>query len=242
MRKSMIGRLALGLALAAAAACAPAIAADMPLKAPASQGFFGLPYAGSGWYIGLEAGGGAGSAGVSGVSGVNNASLVTSQGLVGVIAGYSSDMSKGQRYWFVEGDIGWNNFNGNTAGFSFSGPVTMQFLAGVGAPASQILSILPTFGLVAPTLPVIPGATQTNPHVYLAAGVDVSDISANFGNAGNKDWQFSPLVAIGIEATLSTGGVFGARIEDVITQNSVCVGGVCGSQSNLVRAKVLYKF
>lgn len=231
------------LAAMAALFCGPAMAADLPVKtAVAPKGFFGLPYAGSGWYIGLEAGGGAGSANVSGVPGVNNAALVTSQGLVGVIAGYSSDMSNGQRYWFAEGDVGWNNFNGNTAGFSFTGPVTMQFLAGIGAPASQILSVLPTFGLVAPTLPNIAGAVQTNPHVYFAGGVDISDISANFGSVGQNNWQFSPLVAIGIEATLSTGGVIGARIEDVITQSSVCVGGVCGSQTNLVRAKVLYKF
>lgn len=233
------------LAAVVAALSMPAIAADLPVlpvKAPKAQGFFAQPYAGSGWYIGLEAGGGAGSANVTGVPGVNNAALVTSQGLVGVIAGYSSDMSNGARYWFAEGDIGWNNFNGNTAGFSFTGPVTMQGLVGIGAPASQILSVLPTFGLVAPTLPNIPGAVQTNPHIYFAAGVDVSDITANFGSGGNSVWQFAPMVAMGIESQLSTGGVIGARIEDVITQNSACVGGVCGSQSNLVRAKVLYKF
>jgi hypothetical protein len=177
------------------------------------------------------------------VPGVNNASLTTTQGLVGGIVGYSSDMAAGARYWFAEGDIGWNNFNGNTSGFAISGPVTIQILAGVGAPASEILSVLPTFGLSAPTLPVIGGATQTNPHIYAALGVDISDVSASFGAIRNTDWQVSPLVALGIEANLSTGGVIGARIEEVIETDSQCIGAaICSKQTNLTRAKVLYKF
>lgn len=244
--------LALAAAIAAAALAlepaqaqtsqAPTVPAPTATPTAAKPIPFVTPYNGSGWYTGIEFGGGAGSAGVSNIPGVNSASLTATQGLAGVIVGYSSDMSNGARYWFAEVDLGFNNLNGNTAGFSIGGPFTGQFLIGAGAPASQILSVLPTFGITAPTLPQVQGATESNPHVYLAAGVDISDVSAAYGAASNSAWQFAPLVAVGIEAQLSSGGVIGARIEDVIQTNSVCVGASCASLSNLVRAKLLYKF
>lgn len=232
------------LAALAALLVGPALAADLPVKAPVAQAVpFYAPYNGSGWYFGLEAGGGAGSAGVSGVPGVNNAALTVTDGLVGGIVGFSSDMSNGQRYWFAEADIGWNNLNGNTAGFSLTGPLTLQGLVGVGAPASQVLAWLPTFGLTAPTLPGLPpGVTASNPHVYFAAGVDISDISTSFNLASNTDWQFAPLVAMGLESQLSSGGTIGARVEDVFQASAVCVGGQCSKMGNLIRAKVLLKF
>ncbi|HLH92055.1 MAG TPA: hypothetical protein VKX28_26785 [Xanthobacteraceae bacterium] len=242
--------LAASLALAALAigpAYAQSTAAPAPAPIPAPRitapaNVFAAPYSGSGWYLGLEAGGGTGSVNVGNIPGVNSASLTTTQGLIGGIVGYSSDMSNGARYWFAEADLGWNNFNGNTQGFALGGPFTGQLLVGAGAPASQVLNMLPTFGLTAPTLPQVPGATQTNPHLYLAAGVDISDVSAAYQQASHTAWQFSPMVALGIEAQLSTGGTIGARLEDVLQTDSVCVGAICAKQSNLVRAKVLYKF
>ncbi len=234
-------RISCALALMAGTANAADLP-SLPAKAPVKQTFF-TPYNGSGFYVGLEAGGGAGSAGVSGVQGVNNAALTVTQGLVGGILGYSSDMANGQRYWFVEGDVGWNNFNGNTAGFSLTGPVSIQMLAGVGAPASQILAFLPTFGITPPTLPSLPaGVTSSNPHIYIAAGVDIEDVSLAFNATSHSDWQFAPMVALGVESQLSTGGVLGARIEEVINSDAVCLGGQCTSVDLLTRAKVLYKF
>ncbi len=227
---------------ALAVLCLPglACAADLP-PVKAQPNFFG-PYNGSGWYIGIEAGGGASKADVSGIPGVNPASVVSAQGFIGGVLGYSSSMANGARYWFAEADVGWNNINGNTSGFSMSGPVTVQLLAGVGAPAAQLLSILPTFGLTPPTLPQIGGATQSNPHVYLAPLLDISDVSANYGQASNMVWQFAPGIALGLDAQLSTGGVLGARVETVFQMDGTCVGAVCRDPATVVRAKTIYKF
>jgi len=216
-------------------------AADLPPLAKASP-LFATPYNGSGMYFGLEAGGGASTADVSGIPGVNPSSLVSAQGLAGVIVGYSTPMANGQRYGFVEADVGANNINGNSQGFSLSGPVTIQILAGFGAPASQIMSFLPTFGIVSPTLPLPGGATVSDQSIYLAGGVDISDVSANFGGASNRVWQFAPLFAMGIEGKVSTGGVLGARIEEVFQMDGTCIGAICRDAAMLTRAKVLYKF
>lgn len=220
----------------------PVFAADMPTKATPPT-LFGGPYNGSGMYMGVEAGGGASSADVKGIPGVNPASLVSAQGLAGVIIGYSTPMLNNQRYGFLEADIGWNNINGNTQGFSVSGPVTIQLLAGYGAPASQVMSFLPTFGITVPTLPLLPqGVTASDMHVYLAGGVDITDVSLNFGATSNRIWQVAPLLAVGMEAAVSTGGVLGARVEEVMQVDGLCIGGVCRDPAMLTRAKVLYKF
>lgn len=239
-------RLAIFAAIALATIALPAAAADLPTKAAKTPSFF-TPYNGSGFYVGLEGGGGAGSAGVSGVPGVNNAALTVTQGFVGGIVGYSSDMSNGRRYWFAEGDFGWNNLNGNTSGFSLTGPVTIQLLAGIGAPASEILAFLPTFGLTAPTLPATPaGVTTSNPHINVGVGVDIQDVSAAYALSNNNTWQFAPLVFLGVESQLSTGGVLGARLEYVLQTDAACVGvpnGVaCTKTDGMVRAKALFKF
>lgn len=229
------------LALAAAEGFGAAYAADLPpLKAPP---LFATPYNGAGMYFGLEAGGGASTADVSGIPGVNPSSLVSAQGLAGVIVGYSTPMANGQRYGFLEGDFGMNNINGNSQGFSLSGPVTIQVLGGFGAPASQVMSFLPTFGLSVPTLPALPGgATLSDQNIYLAGGVDISDVSANFAGTSNHAWQFAPLLAVGIEGKVSTGGVIGARIEEVFQMDGTCVGAICRDAAMLTRAKGLYKF
>lgn len=231
------------LALACLALLAPAVAsaADLPTL-PTKAPLFATPYNGAGMYFGLEAGGGASSADVTGIPGVNPASLVSAQGLAGVIVGYSTPMANGQRYGFLEGDFGMANINGNSQGFSLSGPVTIQLLAGFGAPASQVMSFLPTFGISVPTLPVIGGATVSDQNIYLAGGVDISDVSANFGPDSHRVWQFAPLMAIGIEGKVSTGGVIGARLEEVFQMDGTCVGAICRDPAMLTRAKVLYKF
>lgn len=217
-------------------------AADMPVKAQPAPAFFG-PYNGSGYYVGVEMGGGMSNADVTGITGVNPASLVSAQGLAGVLIGYSTPMQGNQRYGFLEADLGWNNVNGNSQGFSLSGPVSIQLLAGYGAPASQLMSFLPTFGFSVPTLPTPPnGASTSNPHSYLAFGIDISDRSADFGATSNHVWQFAPLLGVGMEAQLATGGTIGARFEEVFQMNSTCVGAVCSGAANLHRVKAIYKF
>src|SRR5260370_22780849 len=100
---------------ACAALCATsAIAADLPVKAPASF-LSGYPYERSGFFVGIGTEGGGGSV-TANVPGLPNAALsTTSAGIYGTV-GYAWGSKNSNVAVTCEADFGWTNFNGNTPG------------------------------------------------------------------------------------------------------------------------------
>ena len=117
--------------------------ADLPTKAPArTLSFLDNGYTGNGAYFGLytEAGGGS----VNGsVAGVPSGSLTSTGGAVGIVGGYAWTASNGNAFVALEAGFGWQNFNGNTAGFALSGPASFYQDVKIGTPLSNVLSLLP---------------------------------------------------------------------------------------------------
>ena len=108
MRRKVIGILAAAFGLGSAPA---AMAADMPVKAPAM--IQPIPYNWTGFYVGINAGGGWGRTDWTYVVSGNTASHNTSGGLIGATLGYNHQIQN----WVlgVEGDWDWARINGSTA-------------------------------------------------------------------------------------------------------------------------------
>ena len=190
------------LATATVALSLPAESADMPLKAAA------IPYvypATSGVYFGIGTMGGGGNANVS-VPGFDNASLVTNQISINGIIGYAWNVPNSSMFTAVEAWFGVNNFNGNTAGFDFTGPATFTQRLMFGAPLDTIMSLFPNLNLTIPPFPPLPnGQVATNVRPYLFGSVTEDDISVNFGAMANKDWRIAPGFGVGALGQLSNG-------------------------------------
>lgn len=214
----------------------PAIAADLPAKARAVQP---RTYpATSGWFVGLGIEGGAGSANLSAVapalaaSGVNPNSLTTTTIDAHILAGYAWTMPWG--YTELQARVGWQNFNGNSQGFSFSGPLAFEQRFTFGAPVQQILAFFPQIfsGTLPPVFTPPPGTTVTANYWYLGASVDERDISLNFGETANKAWAVAPGLVIGQKNILATSPMASTlMIADVYAKirfddKGLCVGSI----------------
>ena len=216
----------LALAVFALLASFPALGADLPLKAPPlTKASFFDGYSGSGPYIGLYSQGGGGS--VNGeVPGVGSASLTTTSASVGILGGYAWSGPSNTYFLAVEGMFGWQNFNGNTAGLSLSGPASFEQRFKVGAPLATIMAALPNlnFGTIAP-LPALPaGVVATNIHPYLMAGIHEDDISTNFGLSNAKAWRVAPSVGFGAITQLSNATAIDVWVETIFPEKGVCTG------------------
>lgn len=247
------------LALAAVAASLaivatmPARAADLPLKAPDQPNwesiFKGYPYGSSGFFFGIYTEGGGGS--VNGtVPGVGSASLTTTQAGVGGTIGYAWGKKGSPVAFSVEGDFGWTNFNGNTAGLSLSGPASFEQRFVMFTPLASVVSLLPNFpslGTIAP-FPTLPaGVSTSNLQVGLMAGVDENDISPNFpGIAANHEWRVAPMIGLVSMEQLSNGMAVRAWVKTVFPERGVCIGPIataaCGNISQQVKAGVGFYF
>jgi hypothetical protein len=233
------------LSLAAILVSTSAFAADvlLPTKAQPivrSALFNGYPYTTSGIYFGINTMGGGGSVEAAGV-GVNPNSLVSNEIGVGGTLGYAWS-NGGQVFYAVEGIFDWQNFNGNTPGFAFSGPATFEQRVKLGTPLTNFLSLFPTLGLpTTPPFPPLPnGQVATNVHPYLAAGVREDDISVNFGLSQNRAWRVMPTAGVGMMGQLSKGIAVDTWAEVGFGANSVCAGvsnitGGCGKVGNQYR-------
>lgn len=217
----------LTLALILAGLAFGAQAADIPTKAPPlvkSALFGGYPYTTNGIYFGLNSMGGGGSVDAAG-TGVNPNSLVSNEIGVGATIGYSWS-NGGNVFYAVEGMFDWQNFNGSTPGFSFSGPATFEQRVKIGTPLNNFLSLFPTLGL--PTVPPFPplpnGQVATNIHPYLAGGVREDDISVNFGLPQNRAWRVMPTLGIGMMGQASATIAVDTWAEVGFGTNAVCAG------------------
>jgi hypothetical protein len=213
MRKSLI------LAAALTALAVPALAADMPVKAPP----FTAP-ASSPWYcgVGTEA-----DVAQSNVSGTNlfatslvSGGLTATGGSIDGACGYLS--ANPQRWWRVQIEGGWSNIKGTnvaaaTPGASGSSAfiaqrwhATQEFDIGFEL-IQRIFAVLPNLGtasLFPSFTPVLPSNVSVGvPHQYVGGGLREFGIDGRFGAASGQTIGLAPMVKSGfIWCTLNAAG------------------------------------
>lgn len=217
----------------------PVFAADMPTKAPLVSGY----PVGCGFFYGLGTGGNAGA--------VKGAAVGTQivQGDINALVGYTCPFAT-DAFWFVEGSFGFANLNGDTNGFSLSGPMVAIQRFGVGSPVNAIFN---PFGnsLSLPSLPVLPvGVTvagTAKPYVFGA--IVEQDIGAQIFDANgvqlkSHQWVVAPMLGAGLLSRLSNGVVADTWAGWQMNSNSFCPGGgnICGKLGNMVRVGVSLKY
>ena len=235
--------LVMALGLLSTAACAAdmsgiaainkAMAADLPVKAPAPVlGFTGYPYGSSGPIFGLftEAGGGPVNASVPGV---NSASLTTTTGGIGLMGGYAWGSKTSAFAYSIEVKVSANNFNGTNQGFSVSGPVSFEGTAFVWMPVSIIQSAFSTLNIpnpftnIAPFPPAPAGLTASNIQAGFGAGFRADDVTiAYLGVGSNKVFDFSPKIEFDLMEQLSNTSAVREYAEVVFQGNGAIFGAM----------------
>jgi hypothetical protein len=228
-----------------------AFAADMPVKATPPISFLnGYPYGSSGFIVGIYTEGGGGSV-TGSVPGVGSASLTETQAGVGGTVGYVWGQRNVPYAISLEGDFGFNNFNGNSAGFSLTGPASFEQRVVAFTPLSSIVSQIPWLASltnqVPPFLPLQPGVTASNLQLGIMAGIHENDISPNFpGLAANKEWRVAPMVGLVSMEQLSNGLALRTYVKTIFpSDKSVCVGPIsnaCGAVGQQVVAGASFIF
>jgi hypothetical protein len=215
------------LAAAGIALAQPVWAADLPTKAFGNA----FPSTKCGMYYGLGTGGSATS--------VTGASVGTQQigGELDAIVGYTCPLGA-TGFWFVEGSIGVNNFNGSVNGFAASGPLVLIERAGAGSPLNALIN---PFGnsLAVPSLPLLPMGVTAGPALpYFFAGM----VEQQLDVATSKQWLIAPLVGAGFIYRLSNGSVADVWAGAQLQSQSICTFGTCGHSGNGGRVGVAFKF
>jgi hypothetical protein len=230
MRKTFL------IAAALVALSVPAMAADMPVKAPPVP--FAYP-AGNGWYgiVGTEGGGGTNS-------------LVTNTASVYLGLGYAwRPVANSPMFSALEGKIGYTNLNGSAPGLSFQGPVDIHVRYLIGVPLDQIAKFIPGTGIQMPASIILPaGVSALSQNFYMAPGLHISDDSLSFmGKKSNAVWGVAPsFTPAGLQTTLSNGGMIDTYVETRINDNGLCTNTTfsraCGRANLEVMAGLDYKF
>ncbi len=153
-----------------------AAAADLPpgpnyYKAPA---YLPPPYTWSGFYIGINGGGGLGRSNWDTVGGFN-----VSGGLVGGTVGYNYQVS--HVVFGVEGDVDWSGIQGSTGGTSTSNSWLSTVRGRIGYAADRFMPYITgggAFGTINASAPGLAGGSATNAGWTLGAGLE-------FAIAGN---------------------------------------------------------
>ena len=215
--------------LAMVIAAATANAADMPrrqhmpTKAPA---YVPPPYNWTGFYVGINAGGGWGSSEWSAVTGTSSADV--SGAVVGGTLGYN--WQTGAIVFGVEGDVDWSNIKGSTA----SVPCTTNCETRNSWLATTRGRIGYAFDRIMP---------------YVTGGAVVGDIKASpAGFAGDSETRVGWTIGGGAEFALS--GPWTAKLEYLYADlgDTNCAAGNCALSTNvdlttnLVRGGINYRF
>lgn len=193
----------------------------MPVKAPAYA-----PYNWTGFYIGINGGGGWGHSDWSGATGTSGADV--SGGLVGGTFGYNWQMN--QAVFGIEGDLDWTNLRGstNTAPCTTSCETKNSWL---GTVRGRIGYAFDRF------MPFITG------------GLAVGDIKASpTGFAGERETKAGWTLGGGLEAAIA--GPWTAKVEYLYVDlgSTSCAAGSCAIatdvdfNANIVRAGINYRF
>lgn len=206
------------------------------IKAPALQSVFnGYPYGSSGLFFGVFTEGGGGPV-TANVPGIGSASLTSTSGGIGGTIGYAWGAKNSQVAFSLEGDFGFNNFNGNTPGLSMSGPLSFEQRFVAFTPLASLLSLLPNFpslGTIAPFPSLQPGLTASNLQMGLFAGVRETDISPNFvGLPANREYRIAPVIGIMAMEQLSNGSAMRAWVKTVFPDKGICAGPVANACEN----------
>ncbi len=157
-----------------------AVAADLPpapsyYKAPA---FMPPPFTWTGFYLGVNGGGGFGNSKWDTTSGFN-----TSGGFVGGTVGYNYQIQ--QAVLGIEGDVDWSNINGSTGGFSTSNSWLSTVRGRVGYAAGRFMPYITgggAFGNINASAPGLAGGSATNAGWTVGAGLEF----AFYGNWSAK--------------------------------------------------------
>jgi hypothetical protein len=230
------------LALAAAAAISgPALAADLPTKAPAAAPInYAYPTTKCGLYYGVNT--------MGATAAVENAAIGTQtvQGAVGLTLGYTCPVGGG--YWFVDADFDFANLNGSANGLSLSGPAMFEQRFGFGAPVPLILGLIPGLSslqnAVPSLIPLPAGYSVVTSSPYLFASVHEDDTGVALGFAANRAYLISAGFGIGTKTRLSNGVVFDPYAEYVLPSTELCIGiaGGCVKRGPGVRVGAKLEF
>lgn len=182
----------------------------------------------SGLYFGLYSIGGMGSIQGSALQvnpGVNPNSIVATEASIGGLIGYYWTMPTCSTCFVaLEGMFGWQNVNGSTPGFAFSGPAAFKQRVLYGADTATIASVFPTiFPFPVPGFPSSLGnITNIKPYIYASA--DEDDVSLNVGGAANRTWSLSPEIGVGALGQVSASTVIDVFAGAKFPQKGTCVG------------------
>jgi outer membrane immunogenic protein len=157
-----------------------AVAADLPpapsyYKAPA---YMPPPFTWTGFYVGVNGGGGFGNSKWDTTSGFN-----TSGGFVGGTVGYNYQIQ--QIVLGVEGDVDWDSIKGSTGAFSTANSWLSTVRGRVGYAANRFMPYITgggAFGNINATAPGLAGGSATNAGWTAGAGLEF----AFYGNWSAK--------------------------------------------------------
>jgi outer membrane immunogenic protein len=195
----------------------------MPVKAPVYE----APYNWTGFYVGINGGGGWGHSTWSSAAGSNG--FNPSGGLVGGTIGYNYQM--GQTVFGLEGDVDWSDLRGSTSGgicLGASCETRNQWLATTRGRVGY------SFGRVLP---------------YLTGGAAFGDIKATAAGIGSQTTTRAGWT-LGGGAEFAIAGPWSAKVEYLYVDlgKASCGVAACGAAtdvsftSNLVRAGINYRF
>ena len=196
-------------ALAALLFAAPAVAADLSVKAPVATPI-AYPLL-NGFIFSVFTEGGGSSVNAT-APGIPAASLTTTTAGIGRPVGYMFTPKKSAVSISIEGDVEARNFNGNNAGISVNGPLHLEQRLMVWAPWSQVFAALPTIwnpfsSISVFTLPT--GFTQ-NGNTIAGLGLYASedDISTAFAGGKPQGVARQPGIVAMLVQPVTTGGAF----------------------------------
>jgi hypothetical protein len=240
------------LILATALLVSPAMAADLPVKAPA---YVPLQYPqANGLVLELWTGGGGASVQAS-VPGIPASSLTTTTAGIGVATGWMWTPSRSPISISIENDVSAQNFNGNNAGFSVQGPIALEqhvrFFTSV-ANIATIYSALPSFPNPFSQLSAfsIPNGFVGTGKNLVGAGFYIreADVSSAFqGVQSGKVWRVNLGADIMAVQPTTSGGAFREALEFDFNSTDKLFGTVPKGQTSAAlgmgaRARVGYAF
>lgn len=224
MKKLALAISALGLL------AGPALAADLPVKAPLSNFSLGTYPTLNGLIVGIYTEGG-GSSVTATAPGIPAASLTTTTAAIGATVGYMFTPRGSNISYSVEADVCVKNFNGNNAGFAVSGPRCFEERLMVYAPWQNLLAALPSFpnpftGISAFTLPagVKPAGAML---AGIGGGFYEQDISTAFaGVQSSSVWRANPELVFMNVQPLSNGTALRGWVKIDINNGGKIFGSV----------------
>jgi len=213
-----------GLSLFALAAAMPASAADLPRGMPYKSPAYVPQYNWTGFYLGINGGGGWGDSDWNGFALSNS----PSGGMIGITAGYNWQGAGSPWVFGLEGDVDWTNFNDSSAcagGFCETKNNWLGTVRGrVGYAWDRFMP-------------------------YVTGGIAFGDIEANrTAFAGASDTNVGWTVGLGLEGAIV--GNWTAKVEYLYADlgDITCSAAACGTatnvdfSTNILRAGVNYRF